>query len=32
VKGKTYWIAVGSPLPEPNYEPFTLRVDTSPPG
>jgi hypothetical protein len=32
VKGETYRIAVGSSLPEPNYEPFTLRVDTSPPG
>jgi hypothetical protein len=32
VAGKTYWISVGSPGPEPNYEPFTVRVDASPPG
>jgi hypothetical protein len=32
VAGQTYWISVGSPLPEPKYEPFTVRVDASPPG
>ena len=30
VAGKTYWISVGTRLPE-KYEPFTVRVDTSPP-
>jgi hypothetical protein len=32
VAGHTYWISVGSPLPEPNYERFTLFVEASPPG
>jgi hypothetical protein len=29
--GRTYWIAVGSPLPEPRHEPFTVRIDKSRP-
>jgi hypothetical protein len=29
--GQTYWIAVGSPVPEPNYQPIPVRVDLSPP-
>jgi hypothetical protein len=32
VAGKTYWIAVGSPLPEPNYEPFDVQIDRHAPG
>jgi hypothetical protein len=32
VAGRTYRIAVGSPLPEPRHEPFTLHVDAAPPG
>jgi hypothetical protein len=30
VAGKTYWISVGTRLPE-KYEPFTVRVDLTPP-
>jgi hypothetical protein len=29
--GQTYWISVGSPVPEPNYEPFDIHIDSSPP-
>jgi hypothetical protein len=32
VAGTTYWIAVGSPLPEPDYEPFAVHVHRSRPG
>jgi hypothetical protein len=32
VAGQTYWISVGSPIPEPKHESFTLHVDASPPG
>jgi hypothetical protein len=31
VAGQTYWISVGSPVPEPNYEPFDVHIDSSPP-
>jgi hypothetical protein len=32
VAGKTYWISVGSPLPEPRHEPFDIHIESSPPG
>jgi hypothetical protein len=32
VAGQTYWISVGSPAPEPKYEPFTVHVEANPPG
>jgi hypothetical protein len=31
VKGKTYWISVGAAGSEPDYEPFTVRIEASPP-
>jgi hypothetical protein len=31
VAGETYWIAVGSPSPEPNHEPFVVTVTPNPP-
>jgi hypothetical protein len=29
--GQTYWIAIGSPVPEPNFQPIGLYVNDSPP-
>ena len=31
VAGHTYWISVGSPLPEPKYEPFEVHIGSRPP-
>jgi hypothetical protein len=31
VAGETYWIAVGSPVPEPNYQPIPLYVNVTAP-
>lgn len=31
VAGQTYWISVGTPVPEPHYEPFDVHIDSSPP-
>lgn len=29
--GRTYWIAVGAPVPEPDFQPIGLRVTLTPP-